>query len=169
MLGANALKRRGVRLHAIVDKPNRADLKGNAMLTNLEIGEEEARIAVDLIVGELKRRGKVAVIAVADRHGELIALWRMNGAGLACMTIATNKAFTAAREKKPSGDVGRSSRDGGWDIAYLGDRRYVGWDGGVPVVIGGQVVGAVAVSGLSGEEAAELAALGVQRIVESAG
>ena len=134
------------------------------MQTNPEIGEEEARIAVDLIVGELKRRGKVAVIAVADRHGELIALWRMNGAGLACMTIATNKAFTAAREKKPSGDVGRSSRDGGWDIAYLGDRRYVGWDGGVPVVIGGQVVGAVAVSGLSGEEDAELAMIAAKKI-----
>jgi glc operon protein GlcG len=138
------------------------------MLTNLEIGEEEARIAVDLIVGELKRRGKAAVIAVADRHGELIALWRMNGAPLSSVTIAANKAFTAARERKPSGDVGRSSRDGGWDIAYLGDRRYVGWYGGVPVTIGGQVAGAIAVSGLSGAEDAELAALAAKRIVESA-
>ncbi|MGA7676124.1 MAG: heme-binding protein [Rhizomicrobium sp.] len=138
------------------------------MQTNLEIGEEEAGLAVDLIVGELKRRKKAAVIAVGDRHGELIALWRMNGAALSCMTIATNKVFTAARERKPSGDVGRSSRDGGWDIAYLGDRRYVGWDGGVPVVIGGQVVGAVAVSGLSGEEDAELAGMAVKKIAESA-
>jgi glc operon protein GlcG len=64
--------------------------------------------------------------------------------------------------------VGRSSRDGGWDIAYLGDRRYVGWDGGVPVAIGGQVVGSVAVSGLSGAEDAELAGLAAKRIAESA-
>lgn len=134
------------------------------MQTNLEIGEEEAGLAVDLIVGELKRRKKAAVIAVGDRHGELIALWRMNGAALSCMTIATNKVFTAARERKPSGDVGRSSRADGWDIAYLGDRRYVGWDGGVPVVIGGQVVGAVAVSGLSGEEDAELAGMAAAKI-----
>ncbi len=139
------------------------------MQTNPEIGEEEARLAIDLIVGELKRRGKAAVIAVGDRHGELIALWRMNGAPLSCMMIATNKAFTAARERKPSGEVGRSSRAGGWDIAYLGDRRYVGWDGGVPVVIDGQVAGAIAVSGLSGEEDAELAEMGARRIVESVG
>ena len=136
------------------------------MQTYAEIGAEEAKIAVDALVAELKRRGKVAVIAVADRHGELIALWRMNGASLSCMTIATNKAFTAARERKPSGDVGRNSRESGWDIAYLGDRRYLGWDGGVPVTIGGEVVGAVAVSGLSGEEDAELAAMAARKIAE---
>ena len=139
------------------------------MQTCREIGDEEAKLAVDLIVAELKRRRKAAVIAVADRHGELIALWRMSGAPLSSITIATNKAFTAARERKPSGDVGRSSREGGWDIAYLGDRRYIGWDGGVPVEIGGEVAGSVAVSGLSGEEDLELAALAAALIVKNAG
>ncbi|MGC9954094.1 MAG: heme-binding protein [Rhizomicrobium sp.] len=137
------------------------------MQTNLEIGEEEAKLAVDLIVGELKRRGKVAAIAVADRHGELIALWRMNGAGLSTMTVASNKAFTAARTRGPSGDLGDSIRADGWDIAFLSDPRYIGWPGGVPVMIGGQVVGAIAVSGLSGEEDAELATLGAKRIIKS--
>ena len=139
------------------------------MQTIREIGEEEAGVALEVIISELRRRKKAAVIAVADRHGELIALWRMNGASLSCMTIATNKAFTAAREKKPSGDVGRSSRDDGWDIAYLGDRRYIGWDGGVPVTIGGEVVGAVAVSGLTGEEDVELATMAAKKIAEMAG
>ena len=138
------------------------------MQTITEIGEEEARLALDLIVAELKRRGKAAVIAVGDRHGELIALWRMNGAPLSSVTIASNKVFTAARERKPSGDVGRSSRENGWDIAYYGDRRFVGWDGGVPVVIGGEVAGAVAVSGLSGDEDVELANLAAKKIGESA-
>ena len=139
------------------------------MQTSREIGEEEAGVALEVVISELKRRKKAAVIAVADRHGELIALWRMNGASLSCMTIATNKAFTAAREKKPSGDVGRSSRDDGWDIAYLGDRRYIGWDGGVPVLLGGEVAGAVAVSGLTGEEDVELAAMAAKKIAETAG
>jgi glc operon protein GlcG len=141
----------------------------NAMQTIREIGDEEAGVALEIIIGELKRRKKTAVIAVADRHGELIALWRMNGASLSCMTIAANKAFTAAREKKPSGDIGRSSRDDGWDIAYLGDRRYIGWDGGVPVMLGGEVAGAVAVSGLTGEEDVELAAMAAKKIAETAG
>jgi len=139
------------------------------MQTIREIGDEEAGVALEVIISELKRRQKVAVIAVVDRHGELIALWRMNGASLSCMTIAANKAFTAAREKKPSGDIGRSIRDDGWDIAYLGDRRYIGWDGGVPVMLGGEVAGAVAVSGLTGEEDAELAWLGAKKITDAAG
>jgi glc operon protein GlcG len=139
------------------------------MQTIREIGEEEARLALDVIVGELQRRQKVAAIAVADRHGELIAVWRMNGASLSWMTIAASKAFTAAREKKSSGDIGRSVRDDGWDIAYMGDRRYIGWDGGVPVTIGGEVVGAIAVSGLSGDEDAELATMGAKKIEEKAG
>ena len=139
------------------------------MQTIREIGEAEAGVALEVIISELKRRKKAAVIAVADRHGELLALWRMNGASLSCMTIAANQAFTAARPKKPSGDVGRSSRDDGCDIAYLGDRRYIGWDGGVPVMLGGEVVGAVAVSGLSGEEDAELAWLGAKKITETVG
>ncbi|MDE1985003.1 MAG: heme-binding protein [Alphaproteobacteria bacterium] len=134
-----------------------------------ELGEDEAGLALEVIIGELKRRKKAGVIAVADRHGELLALWRMDGAPLSSVTIATNKAFTAAREKKPSGEVGRSSREGGWDISYLGDRRYVGWDGGVPVTIGGAVAGAVAVSGLSGEEDVELATLAAKKIEEKAG
>jgi glc operon protein GlcG len=134
------------------------------MQSKREIGAAEASMAVDLIAGELKRRGKAAVIAVADSHGELIALLRCDGAPFSCIAIATNKAFTAARERKPSGDLGRSSRKDGWDIAYLGDPRYVGWDGGIPVVIGGEVVGAVAVSGLTGEEDAELARLAADKI-----
>jgi glc operon protein GlcG len=138
------------------------------MQTYREIGEEEAKLAVDLILGELKRRNKVAAIAIADRHGELIALWRMNGVALSCMTVATNKAFTAARQRDLSGNLGRSIRADGWDISFLGDPRYMGWDGGVPIKIDDQVVGSVAVSGLSGEEDVELAELGAKKIVESA-
>ena len=134
----------------------------------VEIGHEEALLAVQIIVDELKRRGKTAVVAVADRHGELVALMRCNGAPYTSTTIATNKAFTAARERKLSGDIGRSIKADGWDIAYLGDPRFIGWDGGVPVTINGEVVGAIAVSGLTGEEDVELAELAARRIEEAA-
>lgn len=137
------------------------------MRTRVEIGEEEARLAVDAIVGELKKRGKAAVVAVADAHGELIALWRMDGAPLPSLNIATNKAFTAARNQGPSGDVGRGSRKDGWDIVYMGDPRFTGWDGGLPVLREGKVIGAVAVSGLTGAEDLELATLAVRRLAES--
>jgi glc operon protein GlcG len=129
---------------------------------------EDARRALDAISRELKRRALPAVVAVADDHGELIALMRMDGAPLSSIVIAENKAWTAARERKPSYEVGRAVRhpESGFDIAYFGDRRYIGWGGGVPVVIDGAVVGAVAVSGAPEAVDVEMAALGVIAIIE---
>ena len=89
------------------------------------------------------------MVAVADQHGELLALWRTNGAQLPSINVATNKAYTAARLGEITGDTGKASRTQGWDFAYYGEQKYVGWDGGVPVWFQGQVVGAVAVSGLA--------------------
>jgi glc operon protein GlcG len=129
---------------------------------------EDARRALDVISTELTRRGLPAVITVADDHGELIALMRMDGAPLPSILIATNKAGTAARQRKPSFEIGRSARhpETGFDMAYFGDQRYIGWGGGIPVVIAGAVLGAVAVSGAPEAVDMELATLGVAAILE---
>jgi len=133
------------------------------MQSYVSLGHEEAALATAAIRRELARSGRAAVIAVADAHGELISLVRLDGAPLASIVIATNKAWTAARERKPTRAVGQSARDAetGFDIAYYGDPRYLGWGGGVPVVVDGSVVGSVAVSGLPELEDMELAEIGV--------
>ena len=131
------------------------------------LGHKEAELAIKAVKGEAERRKKAVVIAVGDAHGELLALLRMDGAPLSSTVIATNKVWTAARERKPSGEVGRLSRDPqtGFDLCNFGDSRFLGWAGGLPVVVNGEVVGAVSVSGLSGEEDEELAQIGVDAIV----
>ena len=122
----------------------------------------EAKKAIDAIEAELVRRQKAAVIAVADNQGELIALLRMDWASVSSVVIAANKAWTAAREGRPTYEIGQAARDPehGFDIAYYGDPRYVGWGGGLPVLRDGRVVGAIAVSGLPEDEDIELASLG---------
>src|SRR5512146_2487051 len=111
------------------------------------LGHAEAQLAIRAIQAELERRGQAAVIAVADAHGELIALLRLDGARLPSIVIAANKAWTAAREQQPSYELGQAARHPktGFDLAYYGDPRYIGWGGGVPVRLNGAVVGAVAV------------------------
>jgi len=130
------------------------------------LGHAEAQRAIEAIQAELVKRGKAAVIAVADAHGELISLLRIDGAPLPSIVIATNKAWTAARERKPSRELGQAARDpiNGFDMAYYGDARYIGWGGGVPIFIDGVVVGSVAVSGLPEQEDMELVQLGVAAI-----
>lgn len=136
------------------------------MQTHTSLGHREAGLATDAIRAELDRTGRAAVIAVADAHGELISLVRLDGAPPASILIAANKAWTAARERRPTRAIGQAARDAvtGFDIAYYGDPRYVGWGGGIPVQVDGSVVGSVAVSGLPEMEDIELAELGVAAI-----
>ncbi len=126
----------------------------------------EARQAVDLIVKRASEMQKAAVVAVADVHGDLICLARMDGAPVSSIRVATNKAWTAARERKPTREIGDKVKhpERGHDIAYYGDPNYVGWGGGIPVWNNGEVIGAVAVSGLSSDEDVALAILGVNLI-----
>ena len=136
------------------------------MKTTQTLDYSEAKKIIDLIVEKALQMKKAAVIAVADSHGELIAFARMDGAPISSIRIAANKAWTAARERKPTKEIGEKVRhpEKGYDIAYYGDPKFVGWGGGLPVWKGGQVVGAVAVSGLSSSEDVVLATLGAELV-----
>jgi glc operon protein GlcG len=135
-----------------------------AMRTLRSLDYSEARRAADLILEQASQMQKAAVVAVADARGDLIFLARMDGAPISSIRIATNKAYTAARERKPTQEIGEKVRhpEKGHDIAYYGDPNYVGWGGGIPIVHNNEVVGAIAVSGLSSAEDIALATLGVE-------
>jgi glc operon protein GlcG len=130
------------------------------------IDYQDAKRIVDAIVDKALQLQKAVVIAVADAHGELIAFARMDGAPLPSIRVAANKAYTAARERKPTKDIGEKMRDPvkGFDIAFYGDSRFVGWGGGIPIRKSGEVVGAIGVSGLSAAEDVALANVGLELI-----
>jgi glc operon protein GlcG len=129
-----------------------------------ELSHRDAQTIIAAIAAELERTGQGAAVAVADSHGELLAFLRTDGCGLPPITIAQNKAYTAAREGIPSKLLGERSRDEGFPMTNFGELRYVSWGGGVPVIVNGAVVGAVGVSGLPEAEDMRLAALGVQAL-----
>ncbi|MCA9904336.1 MAG: heme-binding protein [Anaerolineae bacterium] len=101
-----------------------------------------------------------AAVAVTDAHGELLAFMRTDNCPLASIQNAINKAFTSARERMESGNVGARAREEGWPLTNFGDLRYTGWGGAVPLLHEGKVVGAVGVSGLSEAEDVALARIG---------
>jgi len=136
------------------------------MKTTHTIDYSEAKQIIDRIVDKALHLKKAAVVAVADSYGELIAFARMDGAPVSSIRIAANKAWTAARERKSTQDIGEKARhpEKGHDIAYYGDPKFVGWGGGIPVWRDGEVVGSVAVSGLSASEDVVLATLGAELV-----
>jgi glc operon protein GlcG len=84
------------------------------------IDYSEAKKIIDVIVEKALQMNKAAVVAVADSHGELIAFARMDGAPVSSIHIAMNKAWTSARERKPTKEIGDKVRhpEKGHDIAY---------------------------------------------------
>ncbi len=136
------------------------------MQNTVNLGHLEAQKIVVVIQSELEARQKNAVIAVTDSHGELLAFVRMAGAPLPSIVIAQNKAFTAARERRPSREIGQAARHPteGFDLRNFGDSRYIGWGGGLPIFLEGVCVGAVGVSGLPESEDIELAELGLKAL-----
>ncbi|MGD8485305.1 MAG: heme-binding protein [Chloroflexota bacterium] len=122
-----------------------------------EIGYREARDIVADVGDRLEEQGRGAAVAVVDAHGELVAFLRTDGCKLPSVTIAVNKAFSAAREGVESSSLGEQSRREGFPLTNFGDPRYVGWGGGVPIIEHGAVIGAVGVSGLPEADDVELA------------
>jgi len=125
------------------------------------LSHSDALVVLDAIRFELEQTGRGAAVAVVDDHGELLAFVRTDGCRLPSITIAMNKAYTAAREQTESEAIGEASKTEGFPMTNFGELRYVSWGGGVPISVDGQVVGAVGVSGLPEAEDMELARLGV--------
>ena len=117
---------------------------------------------------DLARRDRVAVLLVADAHGDAILVERLDGASPSSLQIAANKAWTATTQGVPSRSIGVRVRGAEQlDVSYYGDPRICGWAGGLPVLVDGVIVGAVAVSGLSEDDDEAIAELGVRAITNA--
>lgn len=118
-------------------------------------------------VGEIiEKDDKPLVFAIVDAHGEILSLFRHGAAMLSSIAVATNKAYTAARLRRPSAAVGLKARSAeeGFDIASFGDPRVTGFGGGLPIFYDGQVIGAVGVSGLPEADDIAIAQLAISAI-----
>lgn len=106
--------------------------------------------------------GQPMNIAVVDAGGNLIAHVRMDGAWIGSIDISINKAFTARAFDISTKDLGDNSQPGQqfYGIHASNGGRIMIFAGGIPVKQGGQVVGAIGVSGGSGEQDQSVAEAG---------
>lgn len=114
-------------------------------------------------------------IAVVDDGGHMLAFARMDGARPASGYTALTKAVTAATFREATGPrPAKGEPDVLLNLSLQNAAAATGGTittlkGGVPVVIDGQVVGAVGVGGATGEQDAEIARAGIQALVEALG
>jgi uncharacterized protein GlcG (DUF336 family) len=114
----------------------------------------KARLIVDAAIAKADAIGRPMTIAVVDAGANLTALIRMDDAWLGGIDIAISKAFTAMAFNMSTLALGRHSQPGGQFFGIEGSNhgRVTTLAGGVPIKVGGRTVGAIGVSGGSGEQ-----------------
>jgi uncharacterized protein GlcG (DUF336 family) len=98
--------------------------------------------------------GQPMNIAVADAGGNLISHVRMDGAWLGSIDISIKKAYTSRAFDIATKDLATHSQSGGqfFGIHASNDGKIMIFAGGIPLRQDGKVVGAIGVSGGSGEQ-----------------
>lgn len=134
------------------------------MLTIQRLSYDDAAILISGAEAKAQTIGVAMCIAVVDESGHLIAFKRMDHAKALSTTLAQDKAYTAAISKKTTADYNAAAVPGNLTNGIQGAAggRFSTVGGGVPVVVNGEVVGAIGLSGGAAEQDMECAEAGLQ-------
>ncbi|MGF6554172.1 glc operon protein GlcG [Pseudomonas sp. S30_BP2TU TE3576] len=126
-----------------------------AVLSQTEVGQ-----ILTAARAEAQANQWAVTIVVVDDGGHPLALERLDGCAPGSAYIATEKARTSAlgrRDSKSYEDMVNGGR-----YAFLSAPLLTSLEGGVPIIVDGQVIGAVGVSGVKAEQDAQVAKAGAQ-------
>ena len=140
------------------------------MLEIKRLSLADARLLIQGAERHAKRIGVPMCIAVTDESGNLIAFQRMDGAKVLSVTLANDKAMTAAVSKKGTHEYNEASHPGNLTFGIytsLGGRFCI-VGGGRPVVAKGAVVGGIGVSGGAPEQDMAVAQAGLDHFARQA-
>jgi glc operon protein GlcG len=142
--------------------PARAELPSKRVLTL-----DAAKTIAAAAEAEAVKRGSTVVIVVVDDAGHVLLLERLDNTQVASVEVGIGKARTAAIFRRPSKDFEDQVRNG--RVAALALPGATPLQGGVPLVVGGQVVGAIGVSGNTPQEDEDIAKAGAAVVARAAG
>jgi glc operon protein GlcG len=125
---------------------------------------ETAKKAAAASVAEAKKNNWNVAIAVVDNHGMLIYYEMLDDTQTSSAVIAVEKARTAAMFRRPSKEFEDNIAAG--RVAVLGLPGATPIDGGLPIVVGGKMIGAIGVSGVSSAQDAQIARAGVEAVAK---
>ena len=145
------------------------------MRTTHKLELKEARAMVAAAQRKAQELGVPQTVCVCDDGGFPLALERMDGARITGPQIAWNKAFTAAGHKRsthlfntpPNGPALPGNEAFGIQLSFEG--RFAAFVGGFPIVVNGEVIGGVGLSGGNGEQDTKCALAALQALKELLG
>lgn len=119
-----------------------------------EITLDLAKKMAEAVEVKALNMGVPVVFSVVDSGGNVVLTHRMNGALLASLDIAPNKAYTSVALKMPTHDVADLVKPGSdlYGLQYTNNNKIVTFGGGYPLKLGSEIIGGIGVSGGSVEE-----------------
>lgn len=122
---------------------------------------EQARKVMAAAEAEARKNSWNFSIAIVDTGGHLVLMQRMDGAFFASAEVARDKAWSAAAYRRPGKAFQDRLATGSAEIRILRLRGASPIEGGDPIVADGKVIGAIGVSGGSGEQDGLVAKAGI--------
>jgi uncharacterized protein GlcG (DUF336 family) len=126
------------------------------------IGNEAAKKMAAAAVAEAKKNGWPVCVAIVDYHGDLVYFERLDNTQLGSVTVAVDKARTAAKFKRSTKLLEDAVSGGRNAILRLGDASPI--QGGLPIVVDGKFVGAIGVSGVTSQQDEQVATAGLSAL-----
>jgi glc operon protein GlcG len=127
------------------------------------ISIEAAKKVMSAAEAEATKNNWGVAIAIVDSGANLVMLHRLDNAQLSSVRIAEHKARTAAEFRRPTKVFEDAVAGGGVGLRVLTFGASVA-EGGVPIVSGGRVVGAIGVSGVQSHQDAQVAQTGADAV-----
>ena len=125
------------------------------------ISLEMAKKAATAAAAEARKNGWFMAIAVTEPSGDLVYFEKMDNTQFGSINIALGKARTAAKFKRPS-KVFQDLLAKGDNFTYLlGLEGAMPVQGGLPIVMDGRIVGAIGISGATGDQDSQCAQAGL--------
>src|ERR1700754_1845194 len=124
---------------------------------------DAAKKAMAAAETEAAKNGWAVAIAIVDSGSNLVMLQRLDNAQLSSVRIAEAKARTAAEFRRPTKVFEDAVAGGGIGLRVLTFDASVA-EGGVPIVSGGKVVGAIGVSGVQSHQDGQVAQAGADAL-----
>jgi uncharacterized protein GlcG (DUF336 family) len=125
---------------------------------------ERAKTVAAAALTEARANDWTMAVAVVDAHGDLVYFERMDDAPLGSTLVCQDKARSAARFKRPTKAFQDMLSSGGDGIRVLRIKGAVPVEGGLPIVVGGKVVGAVGLSGGTSPQDGQCAQKGINAL-----
>lgn len=131
----------------------------------------DAKKLADLAERKAREIGIHIVFSVVDAAGTLVLFHRMDGALPASVDVSVSKAYTSAMFHMPTHELGQAAQPGQplYGIQSSHQGRVILFGGGYPCRINGSIVGAIGVSGGSGEEDICIATYALQTFLAETG